>query len=194
MAGRLRVAGQSDFRTRVFRASESSEAGQPPFPVRHRPAARRREPGIHRIPVRRRHLQDRQACFSGILRWHSSRGFHNHGGACRPAPATGAFRPEPAKPETQTHPPPGRGRKGLEEQSRPGHAEELTRTHSTSNAPMGHPCGSHGCRHPGPRSRQPSKSHPATPVTPAPDAPSGAAVRVAGASVPAPGGLRSPAT
>ncbi len=107
MAGRLRVAGQSDFRTRVFRASESSEAGQPPFPVRHRPAARRHEPGIHRIPARRRHPQDRQACFSGNLRWHSSRGFHNHAGACRPAPATGAFRPEPAKPETQTHPPPG---------------------------------------------------------------------------------------
>ncbi len=99
-AGRLRVAGQSDFRTRVSRTSESRQAGQPPFAARHRPAPRRHEPGINRKPVRRRHLQDRQACFSGILRWHSSRGFHNHAGACRRTPATGAVRPEPAKPAT----------------------------------------------------------------------------------------------
>ncbi len=110
--GRLRAAGPSDFRTRVSRTSESRQAGQPPFAARHRPAPRRDEPGINPKPARRRRLQDPQACFRGNLRWHSIRGFHNHPGACRRTPAAGAFRPAPAKPETQTDPPPAEAGKG----------------------------------------------------------------------------------
>ncbi len=106
-SGEAESSGSVRFPDPGISDQRKQRSGQPPSAARHRLAPRRHEPGINRKPARRRHLQDRQACFSGILRWHSSRGFHNHGGACRRTPATGAFRPEPAKPETQTDPPPG---------------------------------------------------------------------------------------
>ena len=46
---------------------------------------------------------------------------------------------------------------GLQDQSRPGHAEELTRTHSSGNAPMAHRCCSAG---PGNRKNGPWMSFP----------------------------------